>query len=481
MKKKKLKMVMEASQDYTLWAGSEASLNAVEMALSNLDIQAMWQNEDEDEDDEESPQPSSVTLAGNVGILTISGALTNVDAWYNKYIGAMSYGEIREALAWLATKQGVDTILLDINSPGGSVYGLSDVSDMIQMVDSNIKPVYAFTDGMMASAAYWIGCSARETHCSNVSMVGSIGVIVRHMERSQALKDAGIGVTVIRGGEYKALASDVEPLSAKARAQIEDMVESAYKVFVQHVADAKNLPYEYVDANMAQGREFFGVKAVEAGLAKSVTTFDKFLTTLQAKFDKEKNATKNQANQQGEDVMRKFAMTPEQLLAAVQTGAGEAPKDEGTETPENEAVTRSSEAEAGAETLDASKTTESDLVAYLKAELAAKDQALIQAGVKLADLTMKVDGHAATLAALSEIVAQSASNMRVALAMPKVDMSALSAETLVSEHKTLATTFASTFKVGGVAATTPDVDEPTKAKVDPRQRALAAAAAGRKA
>ena len=68
---------------------------------------------------------------------------------------------------------------------------------LIRLVNDKVKPVTAFTDGAMFSAAYYLGSSASEVTPA-ITRVGSIGVIATHMEQSQFLKDMGIGVTVIR-------------------------------------------------------------------------------------------------------------------------------------------------------------------------------------------------------------------------------------------------------------------------------------------
>jgi nicotinate-nucleotide pyrophosphorylase len=70
-----------------------------------------------------------------------------------------------------------------IDSGGGAVSGVADAGNLIKLIDQSVKPIYSFTDGAMCSAAYWLGCSAREVYSSNVSTVGSIGVIATHMEQ----------------------------------------------------------------------------------------------------------------------------------------------------------------------------------------------------------------------------------------------------------------------------------------------------------
>ena len=114
-----------------------------------------------------------------------------------------TYPDIRRAAIFGATDEKVSAILLDIESGGGSVNGVSDTGNLISMINDNVKPVTAFTDGLMASAAYWLGSSAGDVYSSKTSVVGSIGVISTHMEISAMLKKEGVGVTVMRAGRVQ--------------------------------------------------------------------------------------------------------------------------------------------------------------------------------------------------------------------------------------------------------------------------------------
>ena len=90
----------------------------------------------------------------------------------------------RNAVLQLAMDPEITSIMLDVNSGGGQVTGMSEVADIIAAVNAEIKPVTAFTGSQMCSAAYYTGCAADPITASTMADVGSIGVLIVHPPRS---------------------------------------------------------------------------------------------------------------------------------------------------------------------------------------------------------------------------------------------------------------------------------------------------------
>jgi signal peptide peptidase SppA len=234
-------------------------------------------------DTEEEELPYLLSIENGIGLVSISGSLTNNHSWIHELFGISTYPAIRDAVNVAASRDDVHTILLDINSGGGSVAGVADTGNLISKVNDEVKPVVAFTDGNMMSAAYWLGVSAGNVFSSNTAMVGSIGVLQVHTEQSKMLDKMGITATVLRAGKYKALMNGIEPLTDTARAEAQSQLDAAYQVFVQHVAASRNLGYDHVDSTMAQGREFFGQQAAAAGLVDGILSFEGLVSMLQSR------------------------------------------------------------------------------------------------------------------------------------------------------------------------------------------------------
>jgi signal peptide peptidase SppA len=265
-----------------LWAGSQAALEfllEIEEKIMAADIKAGMAAMLGDQPADNDP----FTRSGNVAIVAVRGPLVNVDSPFLAFFGVSSYPAIRRSVVAAAQDARIEQILLDIDSPGGSVAGMIDTADLIARVHSKVKPVTSFAGGTMASAATALGVSAGQVFAEKTSITGSIGVIMVHLDRTKQLADAGIKPTVFRGGKYKALLNPYEPLTDAAKAQVEEQIDGAYKVFVQHVADSRGVSYAVADKKMADGREFFGSAGVDAGLVDAISSFDAVVSVLQSK------------------------------------------------------------------------------------------------------------------------------------------------------------------------------------------------------
>jgi signal peptide peptidase SppA len=274
-----------------LWAGTEGALHALITRMLTaherpIPEAALITSGGLGATKKDEPVPYLFSRKGNIGVIEIKGPMTNATSYWDRYDKAATYPAIRDALVHAVNDPEVKTILLDIESGGGAVAGMFDAARFIRGVNDNIKPVVAFGETIY-SAAYCLGSSAGQIFTSNAGEVGSIGVIATHMDYSKMYADMGVNVTVMRSGKYKALANRMEPLSDDARKQMQASMDAKYEVFVQHVADMRRTTYPKADANMAQGREFFGSAAKDAGLVDAITTYDALLAVLQESVDKQ--------------------------------------------------------------------------------------------------------------------------------------------------------------------------------------------------
>jgi signal peptide peptidase SppA len=456
--------------DDTQWAGNEQSL-AQYLAMLRLDEERMqagvvYQTVATPADQEELPY--LLERQGNVGVIQIKGPTTNKTSWYDEYGKRATYPAIREALVAAAQHAEITKILLDIDSGGGAVSGVADTASLIREV-SKVKPVTAFTDGSMFSAAYWLGASAGKVYMSKAAGAGSIGVIATHMDLSGMFKEMGITPTVVRAGKFKALANEMEPLSDKGREQIQAALDATYTVFVEHVAAMRGVDYAKADSTMAQGKEFYGDAAVSAGLIDGVSTYDKVFSKLSV--DKQQGISHNPHNFPTGNAM-KTALT-EQQIAAIASGAtapaaaAPTPGAAADATPANPESTEKTPVvtegqtapapaaatpTAGQTATPASPAPDATLVSYLQGQIKEKDAALVQSGISLKAATDKVADLEASTSGLIAIAVKSTNNMRVALSGTALDMSAMSAAQVLAEHDSVSKQFTTKFVAGGVAA-----------------------------
>ncbi|NBS98856.1 MAG: S49 family peptidase, partial [Betaproteobacteria bacterium] len=183
------------------------------------------------------------------------------------------------ALRQLLADDTVGQILIDIDSPGGSVYGVAELADEIQSARAQ-KPVVAIANSLAASAAYWIGCAASEFYVTPGGEVGSIGVWQAHQDYSKALDEAGVKTTLISAGKFKVEGNPYAPLDEDAQAFMQTRVDEYYTAFTRSVAKGRGVPIAQVRDAMGQGRVLGADSALAQGMVDGVASFDEVLRKM---------------------------------------------------------------------------------------------------------------------------------------------------------------------------------------------------------
>lgn len=230
-----------------------------------------------------SPQAMTGTAANGVAVIPITGVLQKRGDWISEMFGDTSMQDVGAMVLAADADPSVNSIILAIDSPGGTVDGTEELAAIVAGVS---KPVIAIADGMMMSAAYWIGSAADAVYLSSrTAEAGSIGVIATHTDVSGAEAQYGVKTTLVTAGRYKAAANPYEPLSNDGMAVLQGLVDGIYTVFVDTVAKNRGVSAENVIENMADGRIFMGDQAIEAGLADGYMTVSEAVNrALQGEF-----------------------------------------------------------------------------------------------------------------------------------------------------------------------------------------------------
>lgn len=239
-----------------------------------------------DEDDHGAPlrEPkAAVSRSGNarsgvIAVLPIRGAIMEHASDFGPCEGGTSAEQVSVALRQANADASISAILLDINSPGGSVFGISELAAEIR---ASAKPVTAIARSLSASAAYWLGTAASEFFMTPGGQVGSIGVYGAHEDVSKALDDAGVKVTLVSAGKFKTEGSPYSPLSDEARAAMQESVDNYYGMFTRDVAKGRGTTVDAVRAGMGQGRVLGASQAVAEKMVDGVMTFDQVIRRMQ--------------------------------------------------------------------------------------------------------------------------------------------------------------------------------------------------------
>ena len=154
--------------------------------------------------------------------------------------GGVSTQMLGDDIKALAADDSVKSIVLDIDSGGGSVYGVEELVSIINEAKES-KHITAVANSLAASAAYWIGLACSEFVVTPSGEVGSIGVITAHHDQSMADEAMGVDVTYITAGKYKAEGNPHQSLDEDALAALQSAVDVYYETFVNSVAKGRGV------------------------------------------------------------------------------------------------------------------------------------------------------------------------------------------------------------------------------------------------
>lgn len=223
-----------------------------------------------------APITPDYTIDKSVAVIEIEGLLLPRRNILHRIFGATSTQWVEGQLVRAIEDPRVKSIVLKIDSPGGTVFGVPELAACIAHY-SRVKPVVAFTDALMTAAAYWVGAAANAVVVSGPTVqVGGIGIVASHAYDAQA----GQVVTEVKAGRYKTIASSTRPLSEEGASYMQDQVNHLYSVFVDAVAGFRGVTPAHCAETMADGRTFIGQQAIDVGLADQSLRFSELIDAM---------------------------------------------------------------------------------------------------------------------------------------------------------------------------------------------------------
>jgi signal peptide peptidase SppA len=208
---------------------------------------------------------------GSVAVIPLHGFVTRRPSIWSALFGGASLVELEASLRSAANDPQVSAIVIDCDSPGGSVTGVHEAFEAVRAANA-VKPVHVAISGLCASAAYWIAAGASRISISPSAEAGSIGVFGVHADRSAFFAAQGITFSVFASPATKAENADVLPLTDDARLAMRRRVESHYARFAADVAAGRGTTAEAVRDGYGQGRVVGSADALAAGLVDAIET-----------------------------------------------------------------------------------------------------------------------------------------------------------------------------------------------------------------
>ncbi|QIJ75067.1 S49 family peptidase [Methylobacterium sp. NI91] len=221
--------------------------------------------------------PTSIAVIPVIGIISHRAPLIN-DMSSG---GGTSTQQVGAALRAALADPAVGSIVLDVDSPGGSVNGVPELADEI-FAGRRKKPIIAQVNALAASAAYWIGAAASEVVMTPSGEVGSIGVYMMHRDVSVAAAADGLKITFVSSTDspFKVEGNPYEPLSDEARRHLQVEVDRYMGDFLSAVARGRGVSAAKVKSDFGQGRTVGARDAVRLGMADRIATLRQTLTRL---------------------------------------------------------------------------------------------------------------------------------------------------------------------------------------------------------
>ncbi|MCE0812868.1 signal peptide peptidase SppA [Buttiauxella sp. S04-F03] len=203
-----------------------------------------------------------------VAVIIANGAIMDGEETPGQVGGDTTAMQIREA----RLDPKVKSIVLRVNSPGGSVSASEVIRDELEAARAAGKPIVVSMGGMAASGGYWISTPANYIVASPNTLTGSIGIfgVINTVENS--LDSIGVHTDGVATSPLADVAV-TKSLPPEVQQMMQLTIENGYKRFVNLVADSRKKTPEQIDA-IAQGHVWTGQDAKANGLVDSLGDFD---------------------------------------------------------------------------------------------------------------------------------------------------------------------------------------------------------------
>jgi len=248
---------------------------------------------------EQEPRPPS----GSVAVIPVYGVIEHRSDWMMEMFGGVSIDGLRESLHAALTDPGIRAVVLDIDSPGGTVAGLTEFASEVRAARGGTKPIVAVANTLAASAAYWMASQADEVVVTPSGSVGSIGVYAIHQEASRMLDEMGITTTIISAGPHKTDGNEFEPLTDEARSDIQTRVDGSYSRFLGDVASGRRMAVETVEADFGGGRVLDADAALAAGMVDRIETLGQTIARMSTTIGRRRSIAAADAGPETEDAV----------------------------------------------------------------------------------------------------------------------------------------------------------------------------------
>lgn len=188
--------------------------------------------------DEPAVSPQNAE-GSDVRVIPVHGVLVKRSTGMEAASGLVAYSDVRASIDAACADPRCTGIVLDVDSPGGEVGGMFELSDHIFGL-RGVKPIVAIANDSACSAACSLIASCDRVFITTVGAVGSIGCVMLHCDQSIADAQNGLTFEYIYSGAYKLDGNPHMSLSSHARLEAQEQVSSFRQMLSQTVARGRS-------------------------------------------------------------------------------------------------------------------------------------------------------------------------------------------------------------------------------------------------
>ncbi|UCH50907.1 MAG: signal peptide peptidase SppA [Chloroflexota bacterium] len=201
-------------------------------------------------------------VENKVAVISLNGPIQSGSSGLFFGGSIISPNFVRNQLERAKEDIAVKAIVLQVNSPGGSVAACQEILNEIEAVE---KPIVVSFGDTAASGGYYISAKADKIVALPGTLTGSIGVIAEIPNLKGLFEKLGIEMEVFTGGKYKDMYAGVRELTPEEKVIMQELTDELYDQFVKVVAEGRNLSETKV-RELATGQLYTGVQAKKLGL-----------------------------------------------------------------------------------------------------------------------------------------------------------------------------------------------------------------------
>lgn len=245
------------------WAITPQGAVTTKKALAKIDGIALPKNMQRRPTEDWYGQPiEQARNLNGVAVIPIKGILLKAAEPIFKMFGFVDHDDVVEDLKAAAGAK-VRAIALDIDSPGGTVVGTSELADLVcDICGGKVSiQIVSHTSRLMASAALYVAAGSTWINAAPSSIVGSVGTVMTHLDASQYYAEFGLEFQQFASGKYKGMLHEGIPLTVEQKEFLANNTYELAEEFKAHMRTKRTMAEDDM-----QGQWFSGLQAQTKGI-----------------------------------------------------------------------------------------------------------------------------------------------------------------------------------------------------------------------